>query len=170
MPEPMWSTFPSPRQIAIGNFKALIIPWELLLFCPLQFLAPHQCRAGHADSSPSEMSLTVPEPDTWWLKSGMEATFPNNSKEGISNYLIILTQLRQKSMAYLPTCCHFPDGWGRKFGKLCDFKKLERNNIMIFDICEYIKLYWIIHVKWVKSVICELYPSKGVFLVCLFNF
>ena len=52
MPEPMWSNFPSPRQIAIGNFKALIIPWELLLFCPLQFLAPHQCRAGHADKFP----------------------------------------------------------------------------------------------------------------------
>ena len=52
MPEPMWSNFPSPRQIAIGNFKALIIPWERLLFCPLQFLAPHQCRAGHADKFP----------------------------------------------------------------------------------------------------------------------
>ena len=136
-------------------------------FLSIAFLCTASVRAGHAEKFPKWGK--VASPWAWHLVAQ------------VRNASYFSKQLQEKDLKL----SHHPHSaeakihglsanllplsrWGRKFGKLCDLKKLEKkNNIITFDICKYIKLYWIIHVKWVNSVIWELYPSKAVFLVCL---
>ena len=32
--------------------------------------------------------------------------------------------------------------------------------VMVELLCKYAKIYWIVHFKWVNSMICELYVNK----------
>ena len=141
-----------------------IIPRELLLllFCPLHFPAQHQW----AEKFPKWGK--VASPWAWHLVAQVRNASYFSKQLQVKDLKLshhphsAEAKIHSSSPNMLPL-----SRWGSKFGKLCDFNKLERDDIIIVDIHEYIKLYWIIYVKWVNSVICELYPIKAVFLVCL---